>query len=301
MKEKIADSAGPETETLVYKRVDGCELRLLTMKPDGWTAGDRRPAVLWIHGGGWTGGAPELFVPQCRYMAARGAVSFSVEYRLIDSGSGGPEAGRPSSAAGCLADCLADCADALRYIRDQAGMLGIDPSRIAVAGDSAGGHLAACLGTLVPSEEKGGYPVAAVVNCNGIADLTGKWRHAMQPPSEEAAATGEAAATEEDAVRIWFERREEARRLSPLFRVQGGQPPSLTLHGLLDRTVEPEQSVRYVEAHRACGNDARLVLLPRSKHAFILFGYTASREETMDALVRIDDFLTEFGLLASGT
>lgn len=54
-----------------------------------------------------------------------------------------------------------------------------------------------------------------------------------------------------------------------------------------------------MEAQRACGNDAKLVLLPESKHAFILFGYTATVEETMAALGEIHHFLSETGFWAA--
>jgi len=307
---------GAEPETLMYKSVGGNGLRLLFVKPDDWRPEDRRPAIIWIHGGGWSGGQPEQFVPHCRYAALRGAVGFSVEYRLIpnteekaglskesplttnmeesvDSAADQDRgANRLASAAklACQAssveDCLSDCIDALRFIREQASEMGVDPERIVVAGDSAGGHLSACIGTLPLDHPLG---VFAIVNCNGIVDLTDKWRYSSRAPLQEKAQTNG------QAVRNWFLGREEAGRLSPLQRIRPGQPPSLTLHGLLDRTVEAEQSVRYVEAHRSCGNYARLILYPRSKHAFILFGYTAAVAETMEALGDIDRFLENAG------
>lgn len=316
---------GAEPETLNYKVVGANSLRLLIVKPEQWRPEDRRPAILWIHGGGWSGGQPDRFVPHCRYAALRGAVGFSVQYRLIPSAKRGGSSGagqeraeasiqaatgsepspggkrcereqpaseeQPSLTASIVEDCLDDCIDALRFIHEQAAALGVDPDRIIVAGDSAGGHLAACLGTLPPDDQLRPF---AVVNCNGIVDLTDKWRHSARAPQPEKTAS------DKEAVREWFQQREEARRLSPLHRIRAGQPPSLTLHGLLDRTVEAEQSARYVEEHRMYGNDSRLILYPRSKHAFILFGYTATVEETMEALGDIDRFLADIGLWNNG-
>ncbi len=90
-----------------------------------------RPAVLWIHGGGWTGGWPEMFLPAVEYTASQGSVGFTLQYRL---GSDGP--------------AVEDVEAALVWIRRNAKELGVDPQRIIAAGDSAGGHLALALGTV---------------------------------------------------------------------------------------------------------------------------------------------------------
>ncbi|MHA6481946.1 alpha/beta hydrolase [Paenibacillus sp. strain BS8-2] len=283
--ERLLDGAEPET--LIYKSIGDLDLRLLVMKPAGWRQEDQRPVILWIHGGGWSGGQPEQFVPHSRYTALRGAVGVCVQYRLIPRAESVPVA-NPSFAASKVEDCLSDCLDALTFLREHAAELGINPERIVVAGDSAGGHLAACLGTLPEGSPL--HPFA-VVNCNGIVDVTDKWRH-----SARGSLLGTELLDKEEAVRDWFQQREEMRLISPLQRARTGQPPSLTLHGLLDRTVEAEQSVRYVETHRSLGNDARLILYPRSKHAFILFGYTAAVEESLEALGDIDRFLADIGL-----
>lgn len=93
---------------------------------------DAAPALLYLHGGGWVIGAPETHEDICRTLANRvGGVVVSPDYRLA------PE--HPFPAA------VEDCATALRHIVTQYQDLGIDPARIAVAGDSAGGNLAAVL------------------------------------------------------------------------------------------------------------------------------------------------------------
>lgn len=91
---------------------------------------DNAPALLYLHGGGFVIGSPESHEDICRILAnAAGGVVVSPDYRLA------PE--HPFPAA------LEDCAATLRWMRDQAAMLGIDAGRIVVAGDSAGGNLAA--------------------------------------------------------------------------------------------------------------------------------------------------------------
>lgn len=90
------------------------------------------PALLYLHGGGWVIGAPETHEDICRILAnAVGAVVVSPDYRLA------PE--HPFPAA------VEDCADTLTWMNDVASTIGIDPRRILVAGDSAGGNLAAVL------------------------------------------------------------------------------------------------------------------------------------------------------------
>lgn len=130
-----AQPEAPAGEPRAYKEVEGRELRLWIIKPEGWKASDRRPAAVFFHGGGWTGGRPGQFEPQARYLATRGMVCALVEYRLLDKGGVEPPV-----------VCCRDAKSAMRWVRSHARELGIDPGRIAAGGGSAGGHLAAFAG-----------------------------------------------------------------------------------------------------------------------------------------------------------
>lgn len=93
------------------------------------------PALLYLHGGGWVVGSPETHEDICRTIANRvGAVVFSPDYRLA------PEHPFPAG--------IDDCAEVLSYIKVQAQHLGVDSTRIAVGGDSAGGNIATILALL---------------------------------------------------------------------------------------------------------------------------------------------------------
>ncbi len=122
-------------ETLVYKKAGDRELKLFIDKSADWKASDKRPAIVFFFGGGWVGGSPTQFLKQSEYLATRGMVGVRVEYRVIPKGDKGPPL-----------VCCADAKSAMRYVRSHAAELGIDPQRIAAAGGSAGGHLAAFTG-----------------------------------------------------------------------------------------------------------------------------------------------------------
>ncbi|MEM9367429.1 MAG: alpha/beta hydrolase, partial [Planctomycetota bacterium] len=136
-----ADTAGmkPLTErSRVYKNVDGRELRFDITQPGDWGSEvTDRPAVVFFHGGGWTGGKPGQFAEHSKQLARLGMVCFRVEYRLLDKKKKEPPA-----------ICAEDASDAFRFIRGRAAEFGIDPNRIAAGGGSAGGHLAAYLGMM---------------------------------------------------------------------------------------------------------------------------------------------------------
>jgi acetyl esterase/lipase len=119
------------------------DVRVVIVRPR--TAGKSVPAVLHFHGGGFVAGLPEMArATIATYAAELGAVVVSVDYRLA------PEQRFP-----CALD---DAYAALAWLHAQAGALGVDPMRIAVSGDSAGGGLSAGLALL--ARDRGEYPIA---------------------------------------------------------------------------------------------------------------------------------------------
>jgi acetyl esterase len=129
----------PVGEARIYKRVGERELKLYALRPENWKASDRRPAIVFFHGGGWAQGVPNQFNQHCTYFASRGLVCIQVEYRLVTA--------RDGSNPGPVV-CIQDARTAMRWVRSHATELGIDPQRIAAGGGSAGGHLAAQVGMM---------------------------------------------------------------------------------------------------------------------------------------------------------
>jgi acetyl esterase len=118
--------------------------RLTVIRPRDFRQGDKLPAIVYLHGGGWTLGSLATYEPFCRALAnATGQIVIWVEYRLA------PEAPYPAA----LDDTLA----AWRWVQANTGELGADPARISIGGDSAGGNLAA-VAALVLRGESGIQP-----------------------------------------------------------------------------------------------------------------------------------------------
>ena len=121
-----------------YKHVPGRDLTAHIHYPKGWKPSDRRPAIIWFHGGGFAGGTPRQFERFAVPFTELGIVNIRVGYRLT-SIDGSENAGAHNAAK--------DGRSAIRWVRKNASTLGIDPQKIIAAGDSAGGALA--LGTLL--------------------------------------------------------------------------------------------------------------------------------------------------------
>ena len=97
---------------------------------------------MFFHGGGWVGGKPNQFNEHSTYFAGRGLVCVQVEYRLVKAADKAPPL-----------VCIQDARTSMRWVRSHAAELGIDPARIASAGGSAGGHLAAYVGMVEKLDE----------------------------------------------------------------------------------------------------------------------------------------------------
>jgi acetyl esterase/lipase len=89
-----------------------------------------------------------------------------------------------------------------------------------------------------------------------------------------------------------------AQRLSPLFRVRPGLPPTLLLHGTADKVIDPSQSIQLERALSRLGNHCELQLLAGLPHAFVIPAYKSPPAVVVDALSRADHFLVSLGFLS---
>jgi acetyl esterase/lipase len=212
-----------------------------------------RPAVVIIHGGGWTSGdkGANREINIGTTLANAGYVCLSINYRLQTKD--GPPAW-PGN--------LRDCKVAVRYLRVHAKELNIDIKNIGVIGGSAGGHLAAMVGltgdnkTLDPVDSHPGVStrVQAVVDMYGPMADDKKRLERLVP-----------------IVGATFSDKPEAfRAFSPLNHIDAGDPPVLILHGTADTIVDVADSERFAAALKKAGARHELVIIPEAPHTFDL-------------------------------
>ncbi|MEQ7005746.1 alpha/beta hydrolase [Actinopolymorpha sp. B17G11] len=207
------------------------------------------PAVLYLHGGGWRAGerSAGLYPWLSPLLAAHGFVAANVSYRL----SG--EAPFPAQ--------LYDVKAAVRWVRANAEAYGIDPERVGVWGDSAGGHLAALLGTTAGRADLEG-------NCGST-----EWSSAVQAvvmrcaPSDFPTMPPENAEVLDALFGGPPSETAELRRLaSPAGHVHAGVPPFLIVHGTRDETVPFDQAETMVQALRAYDRDVTFHVVEGGHH-----------------------------------
>ncbi|MCV2392911.1 alpha/beta hydrolase [Actinotalea sp. M2MS4P-6] len=233
-----------------YAALEGYRPLLLDVHlPPG--TGQPWPAVMWIHGGGWATGDRRyvpLQWPQTalfQTLLDRGLAVVTVDYRHLR------EAPLPA--------CLRDCRAALRYVRHFAADLEIDPRRIGVWGESAGGTLATLVALFGSRDDlpeslrddsavpTGDMSVRAAVDWYGPSDLVRLGRERPDLFTDPAA----------------------AELVSPLHQVHAGAPPTLLMHGLQDGMVPVEESRSLHAALVGRGVEATLRVVPDADHCFI--------------------------------
>lgn len=233
-----------------------------------------QPTVIFIHGGGWTGGTKEGRTLAIQPYLAMGLNVVNVEYRLAKI------ALAPAA--------VEDCRCALRWVSGHAKEYGIDVRKLVVAGDSAGGHLALTTAFLPSSagldrECPGAddLQVAAVVNWYGITDVN----ELLDGANMRAYAVA------------WLgslpNREEVARRVSPLTYVRAGLPPVLTIHGDADPTVPYAQAQRLQRALNDVAVANELLTIPGGKHG----ADCCNLEQRANAYKTIQTFLRKHGVL----
>lgn len=243
-----------EQTGIAYGTGGGRSLELDLLAPDP-APGQRLPAVVYIHGGGWAGGE-RVWTPN-RILAEAGFVTVSISYRFTG------EAIFPAQ--------IYDVKAAIRWVRANAEAYGVDPARVGIWGHSAGGHLAALAAVTagVPElEGEGGNQeqdssVQAVVPIAAPLDFLIDWYAVQQLPlSDDIAGLSDALLGGPPARRM-----DLARLASPLWQVGHNSPPHLLIHGEHDDVVPIAQARAYVAALRHMGQPrAELITLPGVGH-----------------------------------
>ena len=255
------DTTKYELQSVVYKTTTQAELKLHIYSPQ--SKGDEpTPAILFFFGGGWSSGNHLHFAPHSKYLASRGMVAITADYRVKNQHGTTP------------IEAIQDARDALRYLAKHGTEMGIDTSQIAVGGGSAGGHLALCTALInhFDTEDKSLYQPKALVLYNPVVNTTseGYGAKAMGPDSL---------------------------RASPVHHLKPSMPPTVIFHGEQDTTV-PIANINELETKMdSLGVASTVYIYPNQKHGFFNLGRQPAHRYFLETLYRTDQFLAEHKFL----
>jgi acetyl esterase/lipase len=260
-------SANPVVQT--YKTVDTLQLKAYVYRPSGASPSNGRPAAVLLHGGGWVAGEPAWMAERAERLASLGMVAVAVQYRLADERAVTP------------LDAMADVRDAIRWLRRSAPALGIDSSRIAALGVSAGGHLAVSAALIDPAPPDDGASAAA----NAFV----LWYPALSLSTDR-----------------WFERillnRAPVAAADPIAHVRANLPPTLIFVGANDSLTPLSGQEEFCARMRRSGNQCTIQVYPGLGHLFRKNPWGEGNEPSdsaarADASNRAERFLESLGYL----
>jgi len=261
----FADSlfaAPPVGEKHVYKKVDDRELVLYVTSPKEKSE-TPHPAIVFFHGGGWTGGAPGQFTEHSKYFATRGLVCVQVQYRLLNKKTKEDPT-----------NCVQDAKSAMRWVRSHADELGIDPQRIAAGGGSAGGHLAAFVG---------------MVEGLDAADDD----HSVSPKANALLLFNPVFDNGPDG---WGHQRVKSRykEFSPFHNVSADDPPAIVFLGDSDSLIPVETVHAFEKNMKADGVKCEVMIFEGMTHGFFNHGKHENKPYN-ETVLACDKFLNELG------
>ncbi len=234
--------AGARAET--YKTVADTKLKLYVFEPKGHKPNSPRPAIVFFYGGGFVAGSPAQFAKHCEYLATRGMVAITADYRVKNRHGTTPT------------DSVEDGKDAMRFVRSNAKRLGVDSHRIVAAGGSAGGLIAACVG-VIPSAG------------NSKAE-TSYTPNAMLLFNPAIMGTTVVERTDPDGSPSF------KKQIMPFHHVREDLPPSMMFYGAHDKFVKGAKE--FQQAARGKGNRCEVLTWEGVGHGFFNLGRNDNKE-----------------------
>jgi acetyl esterase/lipase len=223
------DSIGGQGHlTKIYKTVGSFNLDIHLFLPDSLWSDNKKPVIIYFHGGSWSEGKPDWFFYECKSDAKRGWVACAVEYRT-------------SGRYGTLPfDAVMDAKSAIRWLRQHASEYNMDTDKIVASGNSAGGHLVLCTALADKWNEKtddlqfSAVPNVLMVN-SGVYDLT-------------------------DQNTAWIRKdlkdKNLVKEISPDYLIKKNLPPTLIIHGTDDQNVPYSSAQKFVTEMIKAGNSS---------------------------------------------
>ena len=251
-----------DKENYIFKETSSIDLKVFVFKPDYWKASEKNPAIVFYFGGGWNNRHITQFVAYAQYYSSKGYVCFIPDYRVR------------SSENSQAIDSVQDAQDAFAFIRKNANRFGIDRNRIAASGGSAGGHLAASLGTLKDEQHKELSKPNALILFNPVC-VVDPYRN---PERFNFARLGV-----------------KGHEISPYHHVDKCVPPTIIYHGTEDRLVSYKTAEMFHEKMLELGNDSTLIPFGGRDHGFFNHGKHLAESDYRKTLKYTDDFLSRIG------
>ena len=259
-------------EKMIYKQVNGIDLLVHVFITSVTEKNPQSPALAFFHGGGWVFGSPEEFFAACERYARKGFVTFSFQYRLsINEDGSYPHPGITP------VESVMDARSAIRWLRENASSLKIDPERIVVGGQSAGGQLALSTALAEKVNEKTDKSTISPVP-NAIL-LYSSCVNTMEAWIDM----------------ILGDRRDEIWSISPYHNLKSNLPPILAFHGEDDCTVLMYTIQMFREKMNNLGNRYELITYPGRRHYLGEGNEKYARYFDEEIMERTDQFLIELG------
>ncbi len=247
-----------QAEKILYKTTPQTELYFYLLRPDD-KIDKPLPAIVYFYGGGWVEGDVTAQIPTAAWFRDHGIIAITVDYRVETRHQTSP------------VEAVEDAKSAVRYVREHAEELGIDPERIIVGGGSAGGHLAVCTllkGGDAPDEDQAisTYPNALVLHNPVLGSDYGL---------------------------EFFEAHPE---FSPILHIHGGWPPTILSNGTHDQLTSHAHAMEFTQRMKDVGNVCELITVQGADHSC---DWPVSNPNFLPTLQRMTDFLIEQKLIES--
>lgn len=230
----VARSQAPNPNPVIrtYKTIGATELKAHIFQPPDTAKGKVSPAIIVLHGGGWNAGSPEWTYYDAQRFAGLGMVAIAGEYRLSNQKDITP------------LEAMADTRDLIRWVREHAAELGIDPQRVAVYGSSAGGHLAASAAVFPHAEESRTSAVPdALILLSPAASIVGdQWPQRL------------------------LGTRADVKTISPAENITRPLPPMIIIEGAADTETPLSGVQRFCDRAKQVGGTCELHVYPNLGH-----------------------------------
>lgn len=229
---------GSDFSNIIYTHVANTNLTLDAHVPNG---PGPFPAVILVHGGGWVAGDKQQYITYIfKPLSDANFAWFSINYRLA------PQYKFPADAE--------DVEEAIRWVKNNASIYKVDPARIALIGESAGGHLVSYVGARHRPENS----VAAVVSMYGVHDFITASIDWKPIPDEIMKLFGISAVDADSAPKLV--------KASPVIYINKDMPPYLLIHGSKDEDVPYQQSVEMCDKMKRAGASCELLTVEGAPH-----------------------------------